>query len=142
MNRTLCILAWTIITYYTSLNLEFLNLGNLSQVIGLVICTSLSVIFITSFLASEREILYLGLFNSCVALYMGAMSNPNLYFTFYYNLDKSMLVHQSLFFIVLGTVGASRCLYLIEKSLHLREKTDNIFKVIRSLFEEDTLPAK
>lgn len=135
MNRTLCILAWTIITYYTSFNLEFLNLGNLSQVIGLIIGTSLTAIFITTFIATEREILYLGLFNSCIALYIGAMSDPTLYFNFHYNIDKTMLVHQSLFFIVIGTVGASRCLYLIEKSLHLREKTDNIFKIFRDLVE-------
>ena len=142
MNRTLCILAWTIITYYTSFNMEFLNLGNLSQVFGLIIGTSLSVIFIATFIATEREVLKLGAFSSYICLYMGAMSDPNLYFTFFYNIDKSILLHQSVTLIFLGTLGAVRCLYLINKSMQLHLKADNVIQVVRTLFEEDSLPAK
>lgn len=123
MNRTLCILIWTIITYYTSLNMAVFKLGNFSQVVGLVLGTSLSAFFIATFVAKERELLRIGLLTSAICIYLGAMSDPNAYFNFYYNIDKTVQLHQSLCYLLLGTVGACRCLraYNLGKQLNMAQ---------------------
>lgn len=136
MSRTLCILVWTVVTYYTSLNMEQFGFGNLTQVIGLVIGTSLSAFILTAFFAKEREILKLGLLASCTCLVLAAMQDPQDYFTFYYNVDKSITLHNCLILTIFGTVGAIRCIREYEKSLRLREKAQSLLQLAKGLFAE------
>lgn len=136
MSRTLCILVWTIVTYYTSLNMEQFGFGNLTQVVGLIIGTSLSAFILTAFFAKEREILKLGLLASCVCLSLAAMQEPNAYFNFYYNIDKYIVLHKCLVLTVLGTIGAIRCIREYEKSLRLREKAQSLLQLAKGLFAE------
>lgn len=136
MNRTLCILVWTIITYLTSLNMSSYDLGNYTQVVGLILGTSLSAFFIAAFVATEREILKLGLFASAVCLALGGICDPEAYFHFYYNPEKYLLIHQCLAFITIGTVGCMRSLYLYNEAVKLNRKIESVFTIVRRLFEE------
>lgn len=136
MNRTLCILVWVIVTYLTSLNLDAFNLGNFTQLIGLIMGTSLSAIFISVFVATERELLKLGMLAAAVCLYLGALSNPANYFHLYYNVDKYILLHQNLTFIILGTLGAIRCLSLYFKAVKENLPIHSPVEIIKNLFIE------
>lgn len=136
MNRTLCILVWTVITYLTSLNMSSYGLGNYTQVVGLVLGTSLSAFFIAAFVATEREILKLGLLASAVCLGLGGMCDPEAYLHFYYNPEKYLLVHESLAFITVGTAGCMRSLYLYNQAVKLNRKIESVFTILRRLFEE------
>ena len=136
MNRTLCILVWTIITYYTSLNMASLGFGNYAQVVGLIIGTSLSAFFISAFVATEREVLKLGVFASVVCLALGGLCDPETYLHFYYKPDQYLLIHECLMFITIGTVGCMRSLYLYNKAVKLDQKIESAFTVFRRLFEE------
>lgn len=136
MNRTLCILVWTIITYLTSLNMSSYALGNYTQVVGLILGTSLSAFFIAAFVATEREILKLGFFASAVCLALGGMCDPETYLHFYYNPEKYLPVHACLALITIGTVGCIRSLYLYNKAVKLNQKIESVITIVRRLFEE------
>ena len=136
MNRTLCILVWTIITYYTSLNMSSFGLGNYTQVVGLIIGTSLAAIFITTFIAKERELLKLGVAASCASLALGGLCDPETYLHFYYNPDQYMLIHESLLFITLGTLGGMRSLYLYNEAVKLNQKVESVYAIVRRLFAD------
>lgn len=137
MNRTLCILIWTIITYYTSLNLTAFKLGNFTQVIGLILGSCLTAFFIATFVAKERELLRIGMLTAAICLYLGAVGDPNTYFMFYYNIDKYLLIHQSLCYLLLGTVGACRCILLYGKGYQLKMET--IREFFSSMFKPDSV---
>lgn len=137
MNRTLCILVWVVITYLTSLNLEAFNLGNFTQLIGLIMGTSLSAIFISTFVTTERELLKLGVLASAVCLYLGALSNPANYFHLYYNVDKYILLQQNLSFITLGTLGAIRSLYLYMQARKENKAETSPIQIVKNLFVEE-----
>lgn len=136
MNRTLCILVWTIITYLMSLNMSSYALGNYTQVVGLILGTSLSAFFIAAFVATEREILKLGFFASAVCLALGGMCDPETYLHFYYNPEKYLPVHACLALITIGTVGCIRSLYLYNKAVKLNQKIESVITIVRRLFEE------
>lgn len=137
MNRTLLILVWTIITYYTSLNMECLGLGAMTQLAGLIIGTSLSAFCITMFVAKERELLKLGIAASLVCLVLAGMQEPADYFRFYYNLESSLLIHKSLALLLLGTIGAIRCIRLYEQSVRLKERAESLLQIFRGMFAEE-----
>jgi len=137
MNRTLCILVWTIVTYYTSLNMEQFGFGNLTQVIGLFVGSALSACVIAAFVATEREILKFGMLASVISVAVAAMQEPTTYFTFYYNIDKSVPVHTCLALLVVGTVGAIRCARLYCESLKLEIKVPSAMQVMRNLFADE-----
>lgn len=134
MNRTLCILVWTVITYYTSLNMVAFNFGDYTQVIGLVFGTSLSAFVITAFVATEKEVLKLGFVASVAALAIGAKCDPNSYFHFFYNPESFILIHKALLFIALGTAGCVRTIYLYNKAVRQSRYHDSLYNVLEKFF--------
>lgn len=136
MNRTLCILIWTVVTYYTSLNMEQLELGAMTQVYGLVVGTLLAAFAVAAFVAKERELVKLGLFASLGLLVVAGLDASQGYLNFYYNVDKYVVIHKSLLLLLVGTVGAIRCILQYEQSLRLQEKAQSLKEMFKEILAE------